>query len=176
MLELILDLYRSGLLVYLNFIARSEQPLPLDEKAHPPELIDLCEKTYGFSLKGSTVCHEQKLMLNHVQSYLNANSESFMRTHKLTSARKKLLFAENLLRVNSLMLRYDSHAILPTLSLGKSYRDPMELSRSYKPTGMLIAEITEHKDTISCIEKVGDRFFATGSYDGTVRFFDSKRL
>mgnify|MGYP000913861979 CR=1 FL=1 len=99
-----------------------------------------------------------------------------MRTHRLTSARKKLLFSENLLRVNLVMIRYESQCVLPTLSLGKYFKDPIEPSRSYKPNGVLIAEITEHKDTVSCIERVGDRFFVTGSYDGTVRFFDSKRL
>lgn len=29
---------------------------------------------------------------------------------------------------------------------------------------------------MSCIEKIGERFFITGSYDGTIRFFDSKKL
>lgn len=73
-IELITDLYKSGLLVYLNFLGRSDQPPVNDDKVHPPELVELCEKTYSFSLKGSTVCYEQKQMLGHVQSYLNANS------------------------------------------------------------------------------------------------------
>lgn len=93
MLDLVNDLYKSNLLVYLNFLTKSEVPALPDDKAIPPELVELCEKTYGFSVKGASVCHEQKLMIGHIQSYLNSNSESFMRTHRLTSAQKKLLFS-----------------------------------------------------------------------------------
>lgn len=40
------------------------------------------------------------------------------------------------------MLRYESEGVMPTLFLGKFYKDPMEPSRSFKPNGVLIAEIS----------------------------------
>lgn len=39
-----------------------------------------------------------------------------------------------------------------------------------------MSEIFEHADTITCLEKVADQFFLSGSADGTLKIFDSKKI
>jgi WD40 repeat protein len=45
-----------------------------------------------------------------------------------------------------------------------------------RPRGILLAEISEHSESVTCLEKVADQFFLSGSSDGTLRVFDSKKI
>ena len=47
----------------------------------------------------------------------------------------------------------------------------------FKPQQVLVSSITEHKDTVSCVQNFRDqRFFLSGSHDGTVRIYDMNRI
>lgn len=45
-----------------------------------------------------------------------------------------------------------------------------------KPKGTLFTEIHEHKDVITCLESIGDKFLISGSYDGTLRVFNTRKM
>lgn len=47
----------------------------------------------------------------------------------------------------------------------------------FRPQQQLVTTIQEHKDIVSCVENFRDqRFFISGSHDGTVRIFDMNRI
>ena len=45
-----------------------------------------------------------------------------------------------------------------------------------KPKGNLYTEIYEHRDVITCVENVADNFLISGSYDGTLRVFNTRKM
>lgn len=50
------------------------------------------------------------------------------------------------------------------------------MEKLQKPKGQLITEIYEHKDVITCLENIADNFLISGSYDGTLKVFDLKKI
>ena len=45
-----------------------------------------------------------------------------------------------------------------------------------KPKGTLLTEIYEHRDVITCLENIADKFLISGSYDGTLRVFNTRKM
>ena len=66
--------------------------------------------------------------------------------------------------------------IKPIPKLGNYNRPTHLFEKIAKPKGILLTEIYEHTDTITCIEKVADQFILSGSADGTLRVFDSRKI
>ena len=45
-----------------------------------------------------------------------------------------------------------------------------------RPKGILVSEVFQHSDSVTCLEKVADQYILSGSADGTLRVFDSKKI
>lgn len=66
--------------------------------------------------------------------------------------------------------------IRPIPKLGNYVRQPAMLEKITRPKGILISEVFEHTDTVTCLEKVADQFILSGSADGTLRVFNAKKI
>jgi WD40 repeat protein len=66
--------------------------------------------------------------------------------------------------------------IKPIPKLGIYIRPPIVFEKLARPKGVLVSEIFEHTDTITCLEKVADQFILSGSADGSLRVFDARKI
>lgn len=66
--------------------------------------------------------------------------------------------------------------VRPIPRLGSYTRSILLPEKLPRPKGVLLAEISEHTETVTCLEKVADQFILSGSSDGTLRVFDSRKL
>lgn len=88
----------------------------------------------------------------------------------------KLKLAESLLIVGEVLNKFEMFKIRPIPRLGVYSRSPLLQEKLARPKGILLAEISEHTEAITCLEKVADQFFLSGSSDGTFKVFDSRKI
>ena len=73
------------------------------------------------------------------------------------------------------LYKFEQFKIKPTLKLGEYNLKANEMEK-IKPKGTLLTEIYEHRDVITCLENIADKFLISGSYDGTLRVFNTRKM
>ena len=74
------------------------------------------------------------------------------------------------------LYKFDQFNIKQTFKLGEYNSKVFDAEKSLRPKGSLVTEIYEHKDVITCLENIADKFLVSASYDGTVRIFNIKKI
>lgn len=84
--------------------------------------------------------------------------------------------AEAIITIGEVLCKFEMFKIRPIPKLGTYIRPPPLIEKINRPKGILISEVFEHTDTVTCLEKVADQFILSGSADGSLRIFDAKKI
>lgn len=74
------------------------------------------------------------------------------------------------------LYKFDQFNIKQVFKLGEYNNKTMEIEKPLRPKGNLVTWIYEHKDVITCLENIADKFLVSGSYDGTIKVFNVKKI